>query len=646
MRPFLPFLCVLLFGMSCVFLVGAAPYPGGDIPPGGPRLFAPGLVNTGLLTRDVAMTPDGQELYFCQATVGYRQAAILVMTFGPEGWSEPEVASFSGRAGWVDLEPCVSPDGNHLYFYSSRPAVPGGEAAQDLWVVDREDAGWSEPRNLGMPVNTEAPEFFPSITADGTLYFCRADPRTRLHQVYRARPVPGGFAEPELLPAQVNSGRSQFNAWVAPDESRMIIPVAGHPDNLGGVDYWLATRNAQDVWSGPFNLGPQVNDGSPGSWSPYVSPDGQALFFMSGRTEGPGAPWPSSWLDLQNRHFSPGSGRAGIYWMQAAFLDQLPESEPGLAEKEVGDPSLTAGPGAVREHVDWVHCSGPYLGQDPPGEEPVIFAPGQISTGMNERDIVISPDGRTIYYGVMDLGLVTVLMTRDLGDRWSVPVSAPFHAEQDFACFEPTLGHGGHEVFFLSNQAAPGQTQGRGWANQNIFHSRFADGRWSPPEALPAPVTTDAAEYFPSAATDGTLYFSREDSLGHPFLWSAEPTGQGGFEAPVRLPDTVNVGTSCYNAFVAPDESFLIACVAGHAENLGAADYWISSRDPQGQWQPARNLGPRFNGPDTRAASAFLSPDGQYLFFSSSRSAVAWPDRFNRADLHRFHGQPGNGASD
>ncbi len=279
-------------------------------------------------------------------------------------------------------------------------------------------------------------------------------------------------------------------------------------------------------------------------------------------------------------------------------------------------------------------------------ENPVIFAPGQVSTGMNERDIVISPDGRTIYYGVMDLGLVTVMMTRDLGNRWSVPVTVPFHAHQEFACFEPTLGSGGNEVFFLSNQAAPGQTQGRGWANQNIFHSRFADGRWSPPEALPAPVTTDAAEYFPSVATDGTLYFSREDSLGHPFLWSAEPTDPGGFAVPVRLPDTVNVGTSCYNAFVAPDESFLIACVAGHPDNLGAADYWISARDPQGRWRPARNLGPPFNGPDTRAASAFLSPDGQYLFFSSSRSTVTWPDRFTRADLHRLHGQPGNGASD
>ena len=116
MGPFLPFRSVLILGFSWVFLLGAAPYPGGDNPPQVPRLFAPGLVNTGLLTRDVTMAPDGQELYFCQASVGYRQAAIMVMEFGPEGWSEPEVASFSGRAGWVDLEPCVSPDGKHLYF--------------------------------------------------------------------------------------------------------------------------------------------------------------------------------------------------------------------------------------------------------------------------------------------------------------------------------------------------------------------------------------------------------------------------------------------------------------------------------------------------------------------------------------------------
>jgi len=174
------------------------------------------------------------------------------------------------------------------------------------------------------------------------------------------------------------------------------------------------------------------------------------------------------------------------------------------------------------------------------------------------------------------------------------------------------------------------------------------DGLWSSPEALAAPVTSDRAEYFPSLALDGTLYFSREDSAGHPAIWRAEPDGDG-FTEPVRLPDTVNCGPDVYNAFVAPDETFLILCVGGHAENLGRADYWISYRESAGSWQPAVNMGPGFNGPDTRASSAFLSPDGAYLFFSATRpvpGAVALPDRYDRADLHRLHTEPGQGSSD
>ena len=94
------------------------------------------------------------------------------------------------------------------------------------------------------------------------------------------------------------------------------------------------------------------------------------------------------------------------------------------------------------------------------------------------------------------------------------------------------------------------------------------------------------------------------------------------------------------------DESFLIACVAGHEDNLGPADYWISFRDDQGAWQSARNLGELFNGPDSRASSAFLSPDGQYLFFSSSRVSPFEGERLTRADLQNIHAGPGNGASD
>lgn len=610
-----------------------------------PTLLAPGFINTGLLTRDVALSPDGTELFFCQATSGYAQACILVTRFDGTDWSPPAVAPFSGLVGVADLEPAFSPDGQRLFFYSTRPASPGSEGDQDLWVVRRTPMGWSEPENLGPPVNTAAPEFFPGVTRDGTLYFCRSDPQTRRHAIWRSRLVEGRYREPELLPETVNSGLSMFNAWVSADESLLIVPVAGHPRNRGGVDYWLCRRDAQDTWSGPFNLGPLVNDGSGGSWSPAVSPDGRYFFFMSGRKAGPEADWPVSWSALQERHRRPGNGRSGIWVMRADFLGTLPREEGSWPEPTFPVAERAA---PIQAPV-WSPPADRWFGQAPPGRTPRLFAPGFISTGLLERDLVLSPDGRTLVYGLMDLGLVTSLVSTWTDQGWSRPQTAPWHGDRDFACFEPTFSQDGQTVLFLANRAAPGQQQGRGWTNQNIFRSHhLGDGRWSEPEALPPPVTTAAAEYYPSLAADGTLYFSREDSTGHPAIWRAAALGED-YAEPVRLPEQVNCGANNYNAFVARDRSLIILCVAGHPQNLGPADYWVSFRSPDGAWQEARNLGPDFNGPGRRASSAWLDEEQGILFFSSKRTlqdASHAGDRLTRADLHAQHTQPGFGSSD
>ena len=44
--------------------------------------------------------------------------------------------------------------------------------------------------------------------------------------------------------------------------------------------------------------------------------------------------------------------------------------------------------------------SSNYLGQTPPGDSAVVFAPGIVGTGLYTRDIAISPSGDEIYYGV------------------------------------------------------------------------------------------------------------------------------------------------------------------------------------------------------------------------------------------------------
>jgi hypothetical protein len=318
-----------------VALVG--PYLGQTPPGTEPELFAPGLVSTGMHTRDLAMSPGGDEIYFSI------QAGPLVTILGSrlaDGvWTEPEVADFSSDPTVGNIEPHISPDGNRFFFVSNRSAdgspllkaERGRWERADIWMMERAGDGWGPPVLLGPPVSTDALEYFPSSTADGTLYFTREDPESGRNYIYRARPEGDGYSEPERLPAQVNSA-NQFNSFIAPDESYLILGVFGREDSVGGTDYYVVFRNEEDTWSEPVNLGPVVNQARGEEWSPYVSPDGKYFFFMSGRQPYPAdAPGRLTRDWLLDFHQGPESGNPAIYWMDAGFIDEL---RPGTASSD------------------------------------------------------------------------------------------------------------------------------------------------------------------------------------------------------------------------------------------------------------------------------------------------------------------------
>lgn len=306
------------------------PYLGQVQPGDEPELFAPGIVSTGMYTRDIAMTPDGKEIYFCVMEAGF---SVVLKTKLVDGrWTQPEVASFSADAAHQEIEPHIAPDGQKMFFLSDRrpdgvtlePDERGRWAHQDIWVVDRVGDEWGEPYNLGAPVNSDSSEFFPSVTRDGTIYFTRSNPATRDSYIYRSRLVDGRYAEPERLPSQVNSTNSQYNAFIAPDESYIIVPVAGREDSYGGTDYYIVFRNDDDLWSEPINLGDRVNTPAGAEFSPYVSPDGEYFFFMSSRR----TPWSEvpdtlSYEYIRQRVNHSGNGKSDIYWMRAGFLEEL-----------------------------------------------------------------------------------------------------------------------------------------------------------------------------------------------------------------------------------------------------------------------------------------------------------------------------------
>jgi hypothetical protein len=300
------------------------PYLGQEPPGLEPEIFAPGIVSTGLPTRDLAMTPDGTELYFAVSLGG---RTMIMETHQVDGvWTEPAVAPFSGHS--LDIEPAISPDGQRFFFLSTRPQ-PGQEEKpgwvyQDIWVMDREGEVWGEPYNLGPPVNSDAPEYFPSLTNDGTLYFTR-EGEDRVSATWRSRFVEGAYAEPEMLGPEVNCGSNRFNVFVAPDESFAIVPTLGREDVIGGVDYYVVFRSDDDTWSEPINLGPAINQPEGREWSASLSPDGKYLFFMSSRAYGETTvPLASkSITELLRLSTEPGWGSSDIWWVSAEIIEKL-----------------------------------------------------------------------------------------------------------------------------------------------------------------------------------------------------------------------------------------------------------------------------------------------------------------------------------
>src|SRR4051794_8769025 len=137
-----------------------------------PVIFAPGIISDGFANRDMAISADGNDLFYTVQWYFGLYAVILHAQRKNGKWSVPDTAWFSGR--FNDLEPAFSPDGNKLFFTSNRPLNSSDTAKDyDIWYLQKNKNRWDGPFNLGAPVNTDKDEFYPSLTKTGTLYFTR-----------------------------------------------------------------------------------------------------------------------------------------------------------------------------------------------------------------------------------------------------------------------------------------------------------------------------------------------------------------------------------------------------------------------------------------------------------------------------------------
>lgn len=258
---------LMSIGQRCEFDYFGLPGPGDSI-----KLFAPDIVSLkNVREKSLAISPNGDEIFFSGGK-SWPESKIMHIKKINNQWTGPKVAEFCTDC--FATEPAFSPDGKYLYFSSSK-----GE--QDIkqyciWRTAKVGNEWSRPEKV---IDIKDPviwEFHPSVTKDGTVYFCYWDSKKEAGCIYKSKYSGETYSKPEKINLPFSTQGSDTDPYIDPDGKYLITSSNGQ-NGKGGYDVYIFYRAENGSWLSPVNFGNMFNTaGDEDSFD--ISCDGRYIF--------------------------------------------------------------------------------------------------------------------------------------------------------------------------------------------------------------------------------------------------------------------------------------------------------------------------------------------------------------------------------
>lgn len=261
---------------------------------------------------------------------------------------------------------------------------------------------------------------------------------------------------------------------------------------------------------------------------------------------------------------------------------------------------------------DFPVLKGSYLGQKPPGDEPLVFALGVVSTNdYIEMGCTCSPDGIEIYFARSETSDISsnfaIWIVREKDGKWNKPKVASFSGiYRDFA---PFITPDGKYMLFYRMSSKKAEAREGTWIVE-----RNRD-KWRKPRFF-----LDA--YCVTTADFQTFYFSTEHREATSRDIAMMVFSNGVFSKPQDLKGDINSVEFDAHGCISTDESFMIYD-SMRPGGFDQTDIYISFRKEDGLWSKGFNLGEKINKGHHHIPS--LSADGKYIFFSSDGD-IYWVD--------------------
>lgn len=244
-------------------------------------------LNQFLNVRDFCISEKGNEAFFSIQSLDGKISQIAFITKEKTEWTEPILMPFCDENMY--LEPFLTYDGKRLFFVSDRPNNSSKDAKKnfDIWYVERKNPKekWSEPINLGSPVNSELDEFYPTLSENGNLYFTLDSPNGMgKDDIYFSQWNGKSYTAPVLLNDKVNSDGYEFNAFISKDESFLLYTKYNEEGGLGSGDLYISKKDSKGNWQQAENLGNTINTTSM-EYCPFYDEKTKTLYFTSRRNK-------------------------------------------------------------------------------------------------------------------------------------------------------------------------------------------------------------------------------------------------------------------------------------------------------------------------------------------------------------------------
>ena len=246
-----------------------------------------------------------------------------------------------------------------------------------------------------------------------------------------------------------------------------------------------------------------------------------------------------------------------------------------------------------------------YLGQEPPGLLPKVFAPGIVSTpGRFESTISFSPDLRELYFEAKpEGGRSQIYFSKLEGDSWTSIEKANFTKGKKREEMHPFVSPDSKCLYFTAFDST--------FSDEHIWVVKRLENSWSAGALLESAVNDDKVFFANHGKNKKLYYFNLSD-----FKTYAATYQDGRFIDPQVVP--ISRG---HHAFISPNDDYLLVTARNTEENRMDNDIYVYFKNQDGTWCTPINLGPEVNS-NFSEKTPTISPDGKYLFFGRDERAI------------------------